>query len=327
MASVRQWVLEYWLVARLGVALVVGLLLPGAYLLGLLPQYHPLSPRAAIGPAVSSDDDTWVLNRRSEHFSFYTRPGQGIPDWAVEFNEYTYTEVSRLLPRPQAPQIKYYKYRSQADLQRALGQFRKGYADQSEEGGIVHSVYSYHPHEVVHALTYSIGRPPALFEEGVAVAYDRWSALKEGDVHALARSRLMQQRLLPLGSILTTRDFQAHDSAIAYIEAGSFVRYLLDTYGPDKMWSLFTLPRESERQEIDAAFQKIYGRPVAEVEGEWRAFLLAWHQEESPLDGKLPYLFWGSLSLILLLVGGMALTSLVDKAFEKLGAVIGKLAR
>jgi len=318
-------VLDHWLVARLGVALVVSLLLPGAYLLGILPQHYSPSPLAAIAPAASSDEDIWLLDRQSEHFSFYTRPGQSIPDWAVEFNEYTYMEVTRLLPGREVSQIQYYKYRSQEDLERVFGHPRKGYADQTGEGGIVHSIYNYHPHEVIHALTYSIGRPPAFFEEGVAVAYDRWSALHEGDIHALARSRLMQQRLLPLCSILTTRDFQANDSAIAYIEAGSFVRYLLDTYGPDKMWSLFELPRSSERQEIDAAFQEIYGRPIAEMEREWRAFLQTWHQEKPPLDGKGPYLFWGGLSLILVLSGGIAFTSLVDKAFERLEAATRKL--
>jgi hypothetical protein len=244
----------------------------------------------------------------------------------VELHEGTYAKVAKLFPVTRTTKITYYKYRSEADLQQVFGLPRKGYADPIDQGGTVHSVYSCHPHEVIHVLTYSLGRPPALFEEGIAVAYDWRFAVEEGEVHALARRKFSQQKLFPLRSILTTRGFQTYNSITAYIEAGSFVKYLIDTYGPDKMRSLFTLPRFSDLQEIDVAFQGIYGQSISEMESEWWTFLRAWRPPENPsVEKKTSLLLFGGSSLILVLLGGTALSSLVSRGCERLAGVIAGL--
>jgi hypothetical protein len=312
MVSVRHFALDSLLVACLLVAVAVGVSIPGSHLVGaFLDRYSP-SPPPRLASAVP-DEDGWLLDRESKHFIYYTRPGQSIPDWAVELHETTYAEVTRLFPEAKATKIKYYKYRSQTDLQQVFGRPRKGYAYQTSVGGTVHSVYSCHPHEVIHAITFAVGRPPALFEEGLAVAYDWRFALEKGNVHALARGRLVQQKLLPLRSFLTIREFQAYDSPIVYIEAGSFVKYLMDTYGPDKMRSLFTLPRYSDSREIEAAFQGIYEQSISEMESEWWAFLRAWRPPERlSRGGKSSLLLFSGSSLVLVLLGGIALSSLVD---------------
>jgi hypothetical protein len=238
----------------------------------------------------------------------------------VELNETTYAKVTKLFPVTRATKIKYYKYRSQTDLQQAFGRPRTGYAQQTDAGSIVHSIYSCHPHEVIHAITCQIGRPPALFEEGLAVAYDWRFALEEGKVHALARRKFMQQELLPLRSILTTSGFQTYDSTTAYVEAGSFVKYLMDSHGPDKMRSLFALPRHSDSRQIEIAFKAIYGQSLSEMESEWRTFLRAWHPPERPSPArKISLLLFSGSSLVLVLLGGIALSSLVDMVFGRQG--------
>jgi len=326
MVSLRYFTLDSLLVACLLVAVLVGVSIPGYHLVGVFLDRYSTSPPPRLASAVP-DQDGWLLDRESKHFIYYTQPGQSIPDWAVELNEFTYAEVTRLFPTVRkAPKIKYYRYPSQTDLQQAFGRPRKGYAYQTDEGSAVHSVYSCYPHEVIHAVTYQIGRPPALFEEGFAVAYDWRSALDEGDVHALARGKLVQQRILPLHSILTTRDFQVYDSPTVYIEAGSFVKYLMDTYGPDKMRSLFTLPRYSDSREIEIAFKAVYGQSISEMESEWRAFLRTWRPPERPsLEKKISLLLFSGSSLVLVMLAGTALSSLVDMVFEGLAAVIAGL--
>lgn len=124
----------------------------------------PPPPRMA---STAPDRDGWLLDRESEHFIYYTQPGQSIPDWAAELHEFTYAKVAELFPAARAPKIEYYRYPSQINLGRAFGHSWKGYATQTDEGSTVHSVQSCHPHEVIHAITFPIGRPPALFEEGV----------------------------------------------------------------------------------------------------------------------------------------------------------------
>lgn len=327
MVSVRYFVLDSLFAFCLAVAAVVGLSIPCSHLIGaFLDHYYPPPPPRLVSAVPGQDG--WLLDRESEHFIYYTQPGQRIPDWAVEPNEFTYAEVTQLFPAARATKIRYYKYRSQTDLQQAFGRPRKGYAYQTAEGSAVHSVYSCYPHEIIHAITYPIGRPPALFEEGLAVAYDWRFAMEQGEVHALARERLVDRKLFPLHSILTTRDFQAYDSLTVYTEAGSFVKYLMDTYGPGKMRSLFAVPRYGEPQEIEAAFQEIYGQSISEMESEWRAFLQTWHPpERPPLENKISLLLFGFSALVLVLLGGVAFGSLVDMVLGGLPRAVAGLRR
>jgi hypothetical protein len=327
MRTLRYFVLDTGLIACLLVAVMVGVSIPGSHLIGaFLDRYSPLPPPRTAS-AVPGEEG-WLIDRESEHFVYYTQPGQSIPDWAVELHERTYTEVAKLFQVTGAPKIRYYKYGSQAELQQALGRPREGYAYPTGWQSTVHSVYSCHPHEVIHAVTQAIGRPPALFEEGVAVAYDWRFALEEGDVHALARRKLVEQKLFPLRSILTTSGFHAYNSMTSYVEAGSFVKYLIDTYGPGKMRSLFALPRHSDLHATEAAFTEIYGQSLSEVESAWWGFLRAWRPPERPSsEKKLSLLLFGGLSLVLVLLGGTALSSLVCRGYERVAGVIAGLRR
>jgi hypothetical protein len=327
MITLKRFALDGVIVACLLAAVVVGVSIPGSRLIGaFLDRFSPPPP-----PRMAStvpDRDGWLLDRESDHFVYYTQPGLSVPDWAVELHEVTYARLAELFPAATASKIKYYRYPSQINLGQAFGHSWKGYAAQMGEGSAVHSVLSCHPHEVIHAITFAIGRPPALFEEGIAVAYDWRFPLDEGDVHALARGRLVQQELYPLHSLLTTREFQAYDDPAVYAEAGSFVKYLIDTFGPDKMRSLFALPRHSGPQETETAFQAIYGRSISEMESEWQAFLRVWRPPETPSsEKKVSLLLFSGSSLILVMLGGIALSSLVDRLLGRLATVIAGLRR
>jgi hypothetical protein len=327
MITLKRFALDGLIVACLLAAAAVGVSIPGSRLIGaILDRFSPPPlPRTA---SAVPDANGWLLDRESDHFIYYTQPGLSVPDWAVELHEVTYAKLTELFPAATAPKIKYYRHPSQTNLGQAFGHSWKGYATQTDEGSAVHSVLSCHPHEVIHAITFAAGRPPALFEEGVAVAYDWRFALDEGDVHTLARRRLVQQELYPLYSLLSTREFQAYDDPAVYAEAGSFVKYLIDTYGPGKMRSLFALPRHSDPQEIETAFQEIYGQSISEVESEWQAFLRVWRPPETPsLEKKTSLLLFSGSSLILVMLGGIVLSSLVDGILGRLATVIAGLRR
>jgi hypothetical protein len=325
--SLKRFALDGLIVACLLIAVALGVSIPGSRLIAAFLDRFASSPPPRIASAVPGQEG-WLLDRESEHFIYYTQPGQAIPDWAVELHEFTYDQVTELFPVAEAPKIKYYRHPSHTDLGRSFGHSWKGYACQTDEGSVVRSVNSCHPHEVIHAITFALGRPPALFEEGVAVAYDWRFALEEGNVHALARRKLVLHKLLPLYSFLTTRQFQSRDGPTVYVEAGSFVKYLIDTYGPDKMRSLFALPRHSDLQQIETAFHQVYGQSVSEVESEWLAFLRAWRPPQKPsLEKKTSLLLFGGSSLILVMLGGIALSALVDRILGRLAAVIARLRR
>jgi hypothetical protein len=68
------------------------------------------------------------------------------------------------------------------------------------------------------------------------------------------------------------------DSQVAYPQAGSFVRYLLDTQGGiGPLRQLFTGATSTDPPaSVRARFELIYSRSLAAIEGDWHTFLEDW---------------------------------------------------
>ncbi len=63
---------------------------------------------------------------------------------------------------------------------------------------------------------------------------------KSGErVHDLVKRYKDGGVLIPIDNILDTSGFRSNDFTIVYPEAGSFVRYLIDTYGIGQLKSFF----------------------------------------------------------------------------------------
>jgi hypothetical protein len=98
MVSVRHFALDSLLVACLLVAVLVGVSIPASHLVGTFLDRYAASPSPRLASAVP-DKDGWLLDRESQHFIYYTQPGQSIPDGSVELNEFTYAEVTPICSR------------------------------------------------------------------------------------------------------------------------------------------------------------------------------------------------------------------------------------
>jgi hypothetical protein len=80
--------------------------------------------------------------------------------------------------------------------------------------------------------------------------------------------------LIPIDNILDSSGFRSGDYTIAYPEAGSFVRYLIDTYGIGQLKNFFASSSYSDSiAEIKTKFQSIYGISINDVEQDWLNFL------------------------------------------------------
>ena len=138
-------------------------------------------------------------------------------------------------------------------------------------------------HEIAHVLAGEFGDPvfgvsvswwgwpPAFFNvgliEGAAVAAD-WPNRGRLTPHEAARAMLELEMLPPVSTILAP-GFFLFSSARSYTTAGSFCRFLLDTYGPEKFRALY---RSGGRP---GDFQRIYGAGIGELEAAWRAMIAA----------------------------------------------------
>lgn len=113
-------------------------------------------------------------------------------------------------------------------------------------------------HELAHIVSIrALGRSETWLQEGLSVAVDdRWF---DQDLHALAHHLQIRGVLRPIRAL--ARDFSTHDTLITYPQAGSFVKFLKETYGAAAFKAFWRSGHG------DAA--KAYGKELDQLEQEW----------------------------------------------------------
>jgi hypothetical protein len=139
-------------------------------------------------------------------------------------------------------------------------------------------------HELVHVVARRLGDPPALFSEGYAVYLSERlgaDALQHlghpgMPVDAVACGFARQGDLIPLDSLFgfTEIGSAASRPSIAYAQAASVVKYLVERYGVESFRRVYgALENSDDPVGIGgntATFAALYGRGLDQVEREWR---------------------------------------------------------
>jgi hypothetical protein len=213
----------------------------------------------------------------STHYVYYMARGDVVD---TTWQERYYAWLTASLGVTPAAKLEYHKYRDRTHLRALTGRNTNGFADP----GTVrfHTIWPMDNHEGVHTLVILyMGHPPALFNEGIAVAHQtdpsrndytpRWNG---EPLHTIARRLDASGRLPASGSLLTSTGFAAQDPEITYPVSGSFVRYLLDQYGLARMRTFLAGSSFSDSDlRTVTRFIGAYGKTVDEAWTEWRAWL------------------------------------------------------
>jgi len=142
-------------------------------------------------------------------------------------------------------------------------------------------------HETVHVLMGQFGSPPALFNEGFAVYMSERlgaHALKDlggGQATIADRARELKAKedWIALAELMTYTEIGSAESRspIAYPEAASFVKFLIDTYGKEKFLQVYQTLKNTSNPEVRARnaaeLETIYGRSVPQLQEAWEAAL------------------------------------------------------
>ena len=228
-------------------------------------------------PASPSESNPPALTQiaTSAHYVIHSAPGDTI-DTVWQDNYYEW-----LLPTLQlqsSPPLDYYKYRDRAHLRALTGRDTSGFAEPGTTR--FHTIWPTDNREGVHTLVIlQIGHPPALFNEGVAVAHQtdpmrgiltpRWNGM---DLHVLARAHDAAGRLPALSTLLRSTDFFTVDANVTYPCAGSFVRYLIDTHGLAPLKAYVASSTFGDAPSVtESRFRAAYGRTIESLWEEWRA--------------------------------------------------------
>lgn len=170
--------------------------------------------------------------------------------------------------------IIYYKYENTKQKYQLMG--NKGNAVVIEDR--IHTILCYDNHEAVHVLIGKYyGNPPKMFTEGIAVAHQtnplendfvpKWG-VKPIDSIALEYS--LHSAIPSLDSLLVFGQFFHYPESISYPISGSYVSYLLSTYGYDN-FLLFTKGCNWTENVtvIKKKFKQVYQKDIEMTWNDW----------------------------------------------------------
>ena len=209
--------------------------------------------------------------RETEHFEiFYARELETEIEQIVEDCEFQYAQLSAyLMPDGDelSRKVRAYIYASPDQKKQLIGARGTSVEDPFGYGFHIHKQGFPHPvlkHELAHVFTVPWSPLKVSLKiglhEGIAVAAD-W---EEGRLTAHQWAKAMRQMEIapPLSAIMGI-GFWGHAGSRSYLLAGSFVRFLVDTYGIEKFKKVFPTGN----------FVKHYGKDLQSLETEWIDFL------------------------------------------------------
>ena len=209
--------------------------------------------------------------RETEHFEiFYASELEAEIERIVEDCEFQYAQLSAYL-MPEGDElyqkVRAYVYASPGQKKRLIGARETSVEDPFGHGFHIHAQGFPHPvlkHELAHVFTVPWSPLKVSLKvglhEGIAVAAD-WSEDRLIG-HQWAKAMHQMEIAPPLSSVMGF-GFWGHAGSQSYLLAGSFVRFLVDTYGIEKFKGVFPTGN----------FVKHYAKDLSALEAEWIEFL------------------------------------------------------
>jgi hypothetical protein len=200
------------------------------------------------------------LAGQTDRILLYSRSSRGVK---LARLERSLSRVERILGQRFAGRLAYYHYECPEEIAFATGRYADGvtFGDLAE----VHAVDKVTDHELVHALAWQLGNPGSFFHEGLAVALGDRGKWWGRDVNKAARKAAGKAGL----SALIAR-FNPAEPGDGYYVAGSFVSWLVERYGVERVGEFF---RSCDGGDTAAVFARVFGQTFDEAGDSWRATL------------------------------------------------------
>lgn len=227
-----------------------------------------------------SQEDKLIKYISSVHFDYYySEKDQDMID--TSWQEKYYKWLIDALNLDSGNKLEYYKYRDREHLKRVTGRETNGFGEIGTNR--FHTIWKADNHESVHIIVSQlIGVPPAIFNEGIAVAhqadYYKYPDFIPGwngqDFNKLAKYYKQRGEIPSLDKLLGTYSFWDYNSDITYPVSGSFIRYLINNYGLTKTKGFIEISKfEDSKEKIHTNFVQIYGQSIEIMWNEWENFI------------------------------------------------------
>lgn len=259
-------------VAPSGTTTTIRILPPGTAPIGL--AHHLLA----------STDHKWE-HRSTDHINLYLVPGSypyEHADSLAHDAEAAWTNALRILQeRDYRPRINLFYVGSREATGPLLGQPAWGRTDPFGDTILLawnHERTLFQRHEIMHVVawgTWGIAAlPDSWISEGLAVFAQ--GQCRGYDLHQLVRSLDQSGTLVPLATLINR--FWEQQDVLAYVQAGSLVRYVYEVYGIDTLRALWTTGVGQVRE--------LMGVTLAQLDSDWRRHAARTTASGQPVDWK-----------------------------------------
>jgi hypothetical protein len=233
-----------------------------------------------------------MRKRITKHFDIFCHKGSTAEkeiDKIAEQRERGFREICRFLGKDSDVRLRMILFEDAATKYSHTGHQGAGWAFGNTVVEIYNEKQRLDPyHETAHILMGPYGSPPALFNEGFAVYISEHlgslalAAMKGGESSIYERVRELNGKgeLIPLEELLTYTEIGSGETnpPVAYPEAASFVKFLVETYGKERFLKAYRTLRNSNdkatQQQNVKALEKIYGKSLDELKIQWKSTLL-----------------------------------------------------
>jgi len=227
---------------------------------------HALVAQVTFRSLLENKNFQWIADSSSNELTIYY-PAESWasknPEKVKERLLYHYQGVKSFLHiETYRARINVFIVDSRAQMKKLVGHETNGSAfhDANTLTGIasekMNSLYS--NHELFHIMAMNIwGVPGTWINEGMAVYSD--NAWHGHDLYQLTKYLVDHNRYVPLEKLIT--DFRKADDRLSYPLAGSFVKYLDETYGRQTVEEIW----KGKRKDIT----RLTGKSLKELEQDW----------------------------------------------------------
>ncbi len=127
-------------------------------------------------------------------------------------------------------------------------------------------------HEDTHLLSLPLGLSIYLFCEGLAQFME--GNLFGEDIDVISKELLNQNKLYAIKNLVDNKNWKKTEPKIIYAEVGSFIRFLINTYGRDKFKESYQrLSRLNSVAENLKIIENGFGKSIENTEADWKKYL------------------------------------------------------
>ena len=211
--------------------------------------------------------------KKDKFITFKWLPERPFPPEAMAAQEQFVEEIAKEAKvKSLDTLITYYLYPNEESFMKILGRKRYKTAARWDRREL-HTVDTFNEHEIIHLVLYEMGFPPVGLSKGL-VFYFR-AKHNHWDLNVRTKRFLIQHQLPALYRTINPDAWQNQNFSIVVPAWGSFVTWLINEYGMNKLLELYEKTNGIEEDgAFSARFKDIYGRDFQETDRDWRMWLL-----------------------------------------------------